>query len=301
MGWKSRIKERIAAVPGDSDAPNRAGDPSSPAAAGRPGGRRNSSIGSGRAKGAAVRPPAHPEVDRLLRRPVFVLSPVRSGSTLVRYILGAHSQIHAPHELHLRRVAVQFNTKLARNAMDVLGLNQADLEHLLWDRVLHRELVLSGRQVVVDKTPSNVFIHRRLATAWPDARFIFLMRHPASIASSWAEASVGRRTEEESVLDALRYMEALQRARTELPGLTVRYEDLTASPEAEARRMCDFLELPYEPGMLNYGDEGVFDKGLGDWTDKIRSGQVQRGRELPSPEDVPAPLLDVSRLWGYLT
>src|SRR5215207_5047779 len=38
--------------------------------------------------------------DRLLVAPAFVLSSVRSGSTLLRVLLATHSQIHAPHELH---------------------------------------------------------------------------------------------------------------------------------------------------------------------------------------------------------
>ncbi|MBX6169734.1 MAG: sulfotransferase, partial [Thermobispora bispora] len=88
-----------------------------------------------------VRPPADPRTDRLLVAPVFIMSPVRSGSTLLRSILNAHSELHAPHELHVRRLTVGFGTPLARKAMEALGHNQADLEHLLWDRVLHRELV----------------------------------------------------------------------------------------------------------------------------------------------------------------
>src|SRR3954471_13778782 len=82
-----------------------------------------------------VRPPAH-ETDRLLQSPIFVMSPVRSGSTLLRAVLNAHSELHAPHELHVRRLTVGFGTRLAERAMAALGHNQADLEHLLWDRVL---------------------------------------------------------------------------------------------------------------------------------------------------------------------
>ncbi|MEV0145584.1 MULTISPECIES: glycosyltransferase [unclassified Nonomuraea] len=82
------------------------------------------------------RPPADPEHDRLLTAPVFILSPVRSGSTLLRAMLDAHPLPHAPHELHVWRLSVGFGTSLARRAMEELGHNQADLEHLLWDRVL---------------------------------------------------------------------------------------------------------------------------------------------------------------------
>lgn len=248
-----------------------------------------------------VRPPAHPKVDRLVA-PVFLLSPVRSGSTLLRMILNAHSKIHAPHELHVRRLTVGFGTPLAEKAMEVLGHNQADLEHLLWDRVLHRELVLSGKEIVVDKTPANAFAYKRLAAAWPDARFMFLLRHPASIAQSWHEASPNKRDADEAAADALRYMKAVERARKALTGITIRYEDLTADPEKETRRICEWLGVEWEPGMLEYGDKdrGVFVKGIGDWKEKIRSGTVQPGRELPDPDEVPPLLRDIAAAWGYL-
>ncbi|MEO3810541.1 sulfotransferase [Sphaerisporangium sp. B11E5] len=247
-----------------------------------------------------IRPPADPKADRLLVSPIFILSPVRSGSTLLRAVLNAHPALHAPHELHVRRLTVGFGTSLAEKAMDALGHNQADLEHLLWDRVLHRELVRSGKQYIVDKTPANAFAYQRISTCWPDARFVFLLRHPASIAKSWHEASPTKRTPEEAALDALRYMKAVERARAALPGLTVRYEDLTADPETVTRSICDFLSLPWEPGMLTYGEQAVVVKGLGDWKDKIRSGTVQAGRELPSADEIPESLVPMARTWGYL-
>lgn len=247
-----------------------------------------------------VRPPADPALDRLLIAPVFVLSPVRSGSTLLRALLDAHPLLHAPHELHVRRLTVGFGTPLARNAMEALGHNQADLEHLLWDRVLHRELVRSGKQYIVDKTPANAFAYRRIATCWPDARFVFLLRHPASIAASWYEASPGRRSREEAAADALRYMKAVERARKALPGLTVRYERLTADPEGVTRAVCEFLGVPWTREMLDYGTPGVVRRGLGDWQDKIRSGAVQPGRDLPAPGEIPEILRPMCDTWGYL-
>ncbi|RVX42527.1 sulfotransferase family protein [Nonomuraea polychroma] len=251
--------------------------------------------------GPEVRPPADPLTDRLLEAPVFLLSPVRSGSTLLRSILNAHSALHAPHELHVRRLKVSFETNLASKAMAALGHNQADLEHLLWDRVLHRELVRSGKRYIVDKTPANAFAYQRIATCWPDARFIFLLRHPASIATSWHEASPDKRTADEAALDALRYMKAVQRARKALPGLTVKYEELSAEPERVTREICAFLDLEWEPEMLSYGKQTVIQKGLGDWRDKIRTGTVQPARELPAEHEIPEALKPISRTWGYLS
>jgi hypothetical protein len=167
--------------------------------------------------------------------------------------------------------------------------------------LLDRQLRASGKTTLVNKTPSDAFIWRRIVQAWPDARFIFLLRHPVSIAESH-QRSHGSRALEYHAGRALRFMTAVDEARRELPGLTVRYEELAADPEKATREICAFLGVPWESGMLDYGSniDDEFHKGLGDWTDRIKSGTVQRPRPLPSPEAVPDYLRAISRAWGYL-
>ncbi len=296
MSWKRKVNHALVEFTGlriTREGPERPAEGRSRSAEGR-------ETPAPTAPAEQVRPPADPENDRLLKAPIFIMSPVRSGSTLLRSLLNAHSMLHAPHELHVRRLTVQFGTNLAEKAMEALGHNQADLEHLLWDRVLHRELVRSGKKYLVDKTPANAFAFQRISTCWPDARYIFLLRHPASIAQSWHEASPDKRTPQEATEDALRYMRAVNKARKALPGHTVRYEDLTTDPEGQAKLICEFLGIPFEPGMLEYGRPEVLTKGLGDWKDKIASGRVQAGRDLPTADEVPEVLRSMCVSWGYL-
>ncbi|MGW2341242.1 sulfotransferase family protein [Streptomyces sp. NPDC001661] len=244
-----------------------------------------------------------PGTDRLLRRPVFIMSPVRSGSTLLRMLLDAHPRLHAPHELHIRRLEVGYGSKLSQRAMDALDLGRGDLEHLLWDRVLHRELTRSGKDFIVEKTPSNAFAYQRIRDCWPDARFVFLLRHPVSIARSWHEGDPDKRTYDEACADALRYMKAVDNARKGITGgHTLRYEEITADPEGRLRALCTFLGVDFEPSMLEYGarDETQVQKGLGDWREKIRSGSVQPGRELPKDDEIPEVLRPICKAWGYL-
>jgi hypothetical protein len=239
--------------------------------------------------------------ERLLDRPIFVYSSMRSGSTLLRVLLDSHSQLHAPHELHLRNLRVQMGSKHAAAAMGQLGLSTVDLEYLLWDRVLHVELQRSGKRYIVNKTPGNAFIWRRIAACWPDARFIFLLRHPGATAISWHKIRSSW-TLEEAALDVARYMKAVEAARQALPGMTIRYEDLTADPEAVTRQICHFLDLDWEPEMLDYGkhDHGAYVAGLGDWGQRIKSGEIQSARPLPRPEEIPEVLRDLCVAWGYL-
>jgi Sulfotransferase family len=167
-----------------------------------------------------VRPPE--ATDRLLAAPAFVMCSVRSGSTLLRVLLDSHSQIHAPQELHLRDVKVTLATGYAERSLGEIGLDTRGLEHLLWDRVLHRELAESGKRILVNKTPSDVFIADRIAECWPDARFIFLLRHPLVILRS-RHATRTQDSEERNLEVVLRYGKALEAARSAYPGLTVRY------------------------------------------------------------------------------
>lgn len=238
---------------------------------------------------------------RLVESPVFVLAPVRSGSTLLRMLLNSHSRVRAPHELHLRTVDVQTTPGFSEKAMRVIDLDAVELEHLLWDRVLHLELERHGKDVIVDKTPGNVWMVDRLRHAWPQARFIVLLRHPEGIVSSLANRKGNTATRAELERNVLKYCEPLEKARTELDCLTVRYEDLTEEPETVTRALCDYLGVEWEPGMLEYGDQehGPFAANLGDRSEKIKSGRIQAARTLTGEEELSPQLAKFAAAWGY--
>ncbi|GAA3238737.1 sulfotransferase [Actinocorallia longicatena] len=239
--------------------------------------------------------------ERLVPSPVFVLSSVRAGSTLLRVLMNTHSEIRAPHELHLRTLEVRPNRDYTEDVMQALGLSRKELEHLLWDRVLHHELERSGKKIVVDKTPANAMIWRRISSAWPDARYIFLLRHPQSVVESVLTRRKG--SEPDAVVkEILGYITGVEEARQHLEGLTVRYEDLTADPAAQTRRICDYLGVEWEPEMLDYGkqDHGPIKPVFGDWSANIKSGEVKAARPLPKAGEIAEPLLEITRSWGYL-
>ena len=238
--------------------------------------------------------------DRLLEQPGFVMCTLRSGSTLLRVLLNSHSQIHCPHEIHLRYLSVGLDAKWVERSMKEMGLDQEKLEYLLWDRVLQRDLAGSGKPRLVTKTPNDVFIADRIKTAWPDAKLIFLLRHPAAILRSRSDYQ-GEDADPAKNIDLIRrYCEALEAARQKYEGVTIRYEELTADPEGTLRPVCEHLGVEFEPGMLEYGerDHGRFKSGLGDWNDKIKSGRIQAPKA--PPEEVPEALRPIAATWGYL-
>jgi Sulfotransferase family len=259
-----------------------------------------------------TRPPGHREwrmpsaSGRLLKAPVFVLSAPRSGSTLLRVVLGSHSRLFAPPELPLMHLSVRAETKWIKTSIKALQLTQEELDYMLWDRVLGDPLMRSAKPTLVAKTPSNVLLWPRLAECWPDARFIFLLRHPASVVASlhsswdpqWHPGDEG--TLDETVGKVVRYVTKVEEARQALPGHTVRYEELTAEPEKVIRGVCDFLGEEYEPSMLDYGKfpHARFGVGLGDASTNIRSGRIQPGKT-PPDLDIPPELAEICTIWGY--
>ncbi|WP_330281668.1 sulfotransferase family protein [Streptomyces sp. NBC_00588] len=241
-----------------------------------------------------------PPAPRLVGSPVFVLSSVRSGSTLLRVLLNSHSRIRAPHEMHLRTLHVHLSREFTADAMRELQLDKDELEHLLWDRVLHLELTRSGKDVIVDKTPPNTLIWPRLHRCWPHARYILLLRHPGAVIASLTDRRTDpdREAIEAEVLD---YSEKLEAARQSLDTHVVTYEELTAEPERVTRALCDYLGVEWESGMLDYGtkDHGTFRPQLGDWSSTIRSGRIQPARPADGTAALPPRLAELARAWGY--
>jgi hypothetical protein len=248
---------------------------------------------------ARYRPPS--TRSRLLTAPAFILSTVRSGSTLLRVVLDSHSQICAPQEIHLRDLAVKPASAYVERALEEIGLDGEQLEYVLWDWILNRELQESGKRHLVHKAPRDVFIADRIKECWPDARFIYLLRHPAAVAKSRHELRPDDASERNLKM-VLRYGQALESARSRYDGITVHYEDLAANPKAVTRKLCDFLDVRWERRMLDYGrfDHGRYRVGLGDWKDKIKSGRVQPAPPPPAEDDIPPELRPLCVAWGYL-
>lgn len=237
---------------------------------------------------------------RLVRSPVFVLSLVRSGSTLLRCLLDSHPAVHAPHELHLAHISVYLETDFVRLSMETLGIGRKELEYMLWDRLLDRLLAESGKAIIVDKTPANLGFWPRLRECWPEARFLIIRRHPAAIAASIACA--GMATDHDGAVARVRRNAAdLEEARRCLPqAFNLTYEDLTTQPEQVCQQLCTYLGVDWDAGMLDYGrhDHGPLRRGIGDWGPLIRSGQIQPA--MPPQQDlIPSPLLECCRAWGY--
>jgi hypothetical protein len=106
-----------------------------------------------------------------------------------------------------------------------------------------------------DKTPMHVLHQRHLSRMFPEARFVHIVRDGRDVAMSYLDAAWGPATIEDAAVEWRRRVSAGRRSGRRLgPGryMEVHYEDLVADPEPVVRRLCEFVDLPWDDRLLRY-------------------------------------------------
>ena len=223
----------------------------------------------------------------------FVVGSIRSGTTLLRLMLDAHPDLAVPPESYFPRrlwrkradyerpdgvdldavVAGLYDDPLLRHFRDNWGLDR-DLvtEHLNgvepveFSDVLRRLYELwaltANKPRYGDKTPVYVLAIDELATIFPEARFVHVIRDGRDVAVSLLELSHPEhpRTVGRAAHQWASWVHAGQAAGARLGPqryLEVRYEALVARPEAVVRPICEFIDLDFHPAMLQPEARGL--------------------------------------------
>lgn len=127
-----------------------------------------------------------------------------------------------------------------------------------------------------DKTPPYVRNMELVGGLLPEARFLHVIRDGRDVALSSMGLWFGPGSVEEA---ARRWQSAIREARRQAESLPhyleVRYEDLVTDTEATLKVVCDFVDLPWDPVMLEYHE-----------TAEERMGEMHRDVTLPDGETV---------------
>ncbi len=129
----------------------------------------------------------------------------------------------------------------------------------------------AGKAVPCEQTPRNVYYARALLEWYPGARFVHVLRDPRGVMASqkyrWRRRSIMSDPSSMSRVEQIRTWVnyhpytvarlwnlatacALQLEHHPRFHL-LRLEDLLRQPERRMREVCDFLQLDFEPGMLD--------------------------------------------------
>jgi Sulfotransferase family len=250
---------------------------------------------------------------RAANAPIFVLSPARSGSTLLRFILDSHPDIACPPETN-----VALACKYLVNTWRVLESGRPRATPSIPDYILAatREaidaafghyLAGTGKSRWCDKSPNACWDAELLSLLYPEAKFICLYRHCMDVIASGAEArpwGVRQRIGFETDSFAAQYpgnmvaaggaywlshVQEIMRFEESQPGRCrrIRYEDLVTAPEETAADVFSFLGVTQIPGITekcfqirhegdNPGDKKIW------FTNKITTGSMGRGIKVPA-------------------
>ncbi|MDA0822714.1 MAG: beta-ketoacyl synthase N-terminal-like domain-containing protein [Proteobacteria bacterium] len=227
----------------------------------------------------------------------FVLSSVRSGSTLLRVMLAGHSALFSPPELHLLRYermderdhedrSPDKNQGLVRTLVEIFNIKPAQADAMIAEMVMSgtptsEVLAMIARKLkgrlLVDKSPgysNDIEILRKTMRDFPKARYLYLTRHPCAVIESMVRNRFVRLMEggQTNPFDFGEFAwtrsngNILDFSAEVLPEqfMHVRYEDLIADTRGQMERICQFLQISFQDALLKPYSGARMRDGLGD-------------------------------------
>ena len=203
--------------------------------------------------------------------PIFVVGTGRSGTTLLRLMLSAHSHIHIAHESSFYLVAARRRYRDVGDFLDYY-LRTFPFEWLRIDpevvrgaanRAWPRERIVEVFHVIMrtkasqygkrrygDKTPLHTAHLGAIFRDFANPRVVHIVRDPRATVASlmrmpWAPGNVGL-----NALFCNAQLKQVRRYRDQI--LEIRLEDLLAEPEPVMRRVLEFVGEEWEGRVLDH-------------------------------------------------
>jgi len=245
------------------------------------------------------------------QRHLFVIGPVRSGTSLLYTFLNLHPQIRLLYEADLLSNGLTdvsaslrypwwerldfYNSCISRHKLKPdASWSKVRNSHEAAD-ILYRQFAGTQVRYIGEKSPTYYFRIPWLAQQFPNARFIVIWREPLGIITSILRT--GKRDSffrsKSLPLRTLTGFERMQADTLRLraggtPIYDLAYEDLIENPESVLRSICDFLELSFDPEMLDLSKADFSMFPPGEHHEKAKSGRLKR--EKSSSSSLPAPV-----------
>jgi Sulfotransferase family len=241
--------------------------------------------------------------------PFFIVASARSGTTMLRIILNRHSRVAVPPESRFitelwegstQVVPGDFLQRLSRHprfaswdlpidaVRDELGTTTPVSYQDAISAAYRAYARSKGKDRWGDKTPRYVEHIPFLADLFQSSRFVHIVRDGRDVALSYADVTFGPKTVAKSAhLWERRVSAGLRDGRALGPDryLELRYEDLVEDPEAQLKQLCDFIEITFEPAMLDGGGQddvldraAIYNKHV---TERPKSGVREWRRTMP--------------------
>ncbi len=199
--------------------------------------------------------------------PVFLIGFPRSGTTLIGQILHSHPSVFVADEkpgletarLHLGQAFPDYPDSMA-------ALSPAFIEEMrhVYFETQRQSPDWEEREVFVDKLPLNMAQAGLIHRLFPDAKFIFVQRHPCDVVLSCFMQNFKLDLSQIQFLDLERaarfYAQIVDiwdyyKDTLSLTVHTVRYEELVGDFKGETAKLLDFLDVPWNDAVLAYNKQ----------------------------------------------
>jgi tetratricopeptide (TPR) repeat protein len=203
--------------------------------------------------------------DALDRTPIFIVGMPRSGTSLIEQILDTHPNVYGAGELKKLLESLENNMKQNSSVSILDHMAKADKNFFkkVGDDYMEDVWKLSANsKFISDKMPGNFFNLGLIYLAMPHAKIIHAMRDPMdSCFSNYIRLfkdDMRFAYSQESIADYYKgYHEVMEHWKQVLPPdfiCHMKYEDMIANTEQEAKRLCDFIGLEWDPNCLKFYD-----------------------------------------------
>lgn len=196
-------------------------------------------------------------------QPTYIVGMMRSGTSLIEQMLSCHSMIGAGGELNLITERVgELSREFGPDHPYPLALQKIDCARMTsLTKEVHASMSEIDREakVVTDKLPNNYLHLGFISLLFPGVRVIHCRRHPLDTCFSCFATRLGPQHNfannlEHAAIAYRQYRRLMDHWRS-VPGsriLDVDYEKVVDDPEAEIRRVLEFLHLPWEDSCLRF-------------------------------------------------
>lgn len=224
---------------------------------------------------------------------IFIVGMPRSGSTLVEQILSSHPAVYGAGEVkYLARALGQMRDRFPSMGRYPEVFRQMEAFHfdMIGNSYLKQIVpTAEGRKRITDKLLTNYFFVGLINIIFPNARIVHTMRNPVDtclsaytklfkddMPHSYEFGELGRYY--------LEYRGLMDHWRQVLPQgamMDIRYEEVVADVEGNARKLTEFVGLDWDPACIDFhkSSRPVKTASVAQVRKPVYSGSVERWRK----------------------